>query len=166
LRPTVTAGMLAAALGAWAGGIEGQSLEEAARKERERRARIAKKPAPAYTDTDLDARRGDRPASVASPSPSPAAGTEPPNPVDEERGVRARQETEWRARFEAARQRVREAEAGAWRTVVEVVFVSGIPVQQHVRKFQETPELRAANKALADLEEEFRRTGLPAGWAR
>jgi hypothetical protein len=25
---------------------------------------------------------------------------------------------------------------------------------------------RQANKALADLEEEFRRTGLPPGWAR
>ena len=39
-------------------------------------------------------------------------------------------------------------------------------VQQPVRKFEETPELRAAKEALADLEEEFRRTGLPAGWAR
>jgi hypothetical protein len=35
-----------------------------------------------------------------------------------------------------------------------------------VRKFEETPELREAQAALSDLEEEFRRTGLPAGWAR
>ena len=58
------------------------------------------------------------------------------------------------------------AEAASWRTVVETVFVNGIPVQQPVRKFEETEELRGAKAALADLEEEFRRTGLPAGWAR
>ena len=158
-----------ALLAALAGGAAGQSMGEAAEKERERRARSGKKPVPAYTDTDLDARRGDRPA-AASPSPSPSPGAspkaEPPSSIDEEAAVRRRQEAEWRARFEAARERVRVAEAGAWRSVVETVYVNSIPVQQWVRKFEETPELRAANKALADLEEEFRRTGLPPGWAR
>jgi hypothetical protein len=61
---------------------------------------------------------------------------------------------------------VRTAEAAAWRTVVEVVYVDGIPVQQAVRKFEETEDVRAARKALEDLEEEFRRTGLPPGWSR
>jgi len=147
------------------GDLAGQSMEEAARKERERRAKVAKKPAPAFTDADLAARRGGRPEAPAA-SPSPSASPSPAAPVEDEYAVRQRQETEWRARFEAARERLRQAEAAAWRTVVETVFVSGIPVQQHVRKFEETPELRAANKALADLEEEFRRTGLPPGWSR
>jgi nucleotide-binding universal stress UspA family protein len=145
--------------------LAGQSMGEAAQRERERRARIAKKPAPSYTDSDLVARRGDRPV-PASPSPSPGASPAPAPPLEDEHDVRARQEAEWRARFEAARERVRQAEAAAWHTVVETVFVSGIPVQQHVRKFAETPELRAANQALADLEEQFRRTGLPPGWSR
>jgi hypothetical protein len=143
----------------------GQSLEEAAKRERERRARSGKAPAPSYTDADLAARRGDR-TPAPSPSASPSASAAPAAPVEDEQAVRKRQEGEWRARFEAARERVREAEAGAWRTVIETVFVSGIPVQQWVRKFEETEALRQANKALADLEEEFRRTGLPPGWAR
>jgi hypothetical protein len=57
-------------------------------------------------------------------------------------------------------------EEAAWHEVVETVFVSGIPVQQRVRKFEETDALRSARMALADLEEEYRRTGLPPGWAR
>jgi hypothetical protein len=49
---------------------------------------------------------------------------------------------------------------------VQVVFVSGIPVQQTVRVFEETEEVRASRKALEDLEEELRRAGLPPGWGR
>ena len=47
-----------------------------------------------------------------------------------------------------------------------MVWVAGIPVQQEVRKLEETEELRQAKKALEDLEEEYRRTGLPPGWVR
>jgi len=50
--------------------------------------------------------------------------------------------------------------------VVDVVWHAGIPVQQLVRKFEETEALRQAKQALADLEEEYRRTGLPPGWVR
>ena len=39
-------------------------------------------------------------------------------------------------------------------------------VRVRTRERVETEELRRARHALADLEEEFRRTGLPAGWAR
>jgi hypothetical protein len=35
-----------------------------------------------------------------------------------------------------------------------------------VKEFVESAEFRRAKAALADLEEEFRRTGLPPGWAR
>ena len=35
-----------------------------------------------------------------------------------------------------------------------------------VKEQVETEELKQARKALADLTEEFRRTGLPPGWAR
>jgi hypothetical protein len=145
--------------------VAGQSMGEAARRERERRAKLPKKAVPSYTDSDLAARPGER-TPAPSPSPSASPSGEQAAPIEDESAIRRRQETEWRARFEAARERVRQAEAAAWRTVVETVFVSGIPVQQHVRKFEETPELRAANKALADLEEEFRRTGHPPGWSR
>jgi hypothetical protein len=35
-----------------------------------------------------------------------------------------------------------------------------------VKEQIETEELKRSRQALADLEEEFRRTGLPPGWAR
>jgi hypothetical protein len=180
--PVVT--MLAAVL---ANAGAGQSLGELAQREQERRGKDApKRPVPSFTDADLAARHGAA-VEAASPSPAPSsspaekppsvpAGDKPPSvpagdkasppPAEDESAVRQRQEAKWRARFEEARERIRVAEAGAWRTVIETVFVSGIPVQQAVRKFEETGELRGAKAALADLEEEFRRTGLPAGWAR
>lgn len=149
-----------------------QSLSDAAKKERERRAKQGKVPARTYGDADLVAQRGDPPPPSASPSPSPAASASPspaPSaspPAEDESALRKRQEAEWRVRFADARARVSTAEANGWYDTVETVFVSGIPVQQRVRKFQETDQLREARKALADLEEEFRRTGLPPGWTR
>ena len=162
---------VAALLAVVAGAAAGQSLGEAARQEQERRAKAApKKPAPSFSDADLAARRGGAPAEAASPSPSPSTSASPtasPSPtLDDESTQRRLKEAEWRIRFANARERVSRAEAASWRTVIETVFVSGIPVQQPVRKFEETEELRNAKAALADLEEEFRRTGLPAGWAR
>ena len=45
-------------------------------------------------------------------------------------------------------------------------FYQGIPVQMKVKEFVESEEFRQAKQALADLEEQFRRTGLPPGWTR
>jgi hypothetical protein len=143
-----------------------QSLGEAARRERERRAKDAKPSAPVYGDAELEARRGSGPR-PPSPSPSPTdPASPPPKPAEDEAAVRKRKESEWRQRFADARGRVARMEEAAWHEVVETVFVSGIPVQQRVRKFEETDALRSARMALADLEEEYRRTGLPPGWAR
>ena len=50
--------------------------------------------------------------------------------------------------------------------VVRTEFYQGIPVQMRVKEQVETEELKQARKALADLTEEFRRTGFPPGWAR
>jgi hypothetical protein len=147
----------------------GQSLAELAERERQRRARSAKPPAPVYDDAALAERRGDRPAAPApSPSASPSSdpGPSPSPPVEDEIAQRKQQAVEWRIRFAEARERVARAEADSWRTVIDVVWHAGIPVQQEVRKFEETEELRQAKQALADLEEEYRRTGLPPGWVR
>jgi hypothetical protein len=145
-----------------------QSLGEAARRERERRAKDAKPSGPVYGDAELEARRGSGPPPpIVSPSPSPSPGASPPpKPAEDEAAARKRQEIEWRLRFADARERVALAEKASWHEVVETVFVSGIPVQQRVRKFEETEALRRARQALADLEEEYRRTGLPPGWVR
>jgi hypothetical protein len=71
-------------------------------------------------------------------------------------------------RFANAREQVALAEAACWQEVVRTQFYQGLSVQMKVKEFVESGELRRAKsqRALADLEEEFRRTGLPPGWAR
>ena len=123
-------------------------------------------PAPTYTEDDLKSRKRHSKGSVSElpvTGPTPASpGTAPPSPEPE----RVRLEREWRARFAQARARIAEADARAYEDRIEVVYVSGIPVQQKVRVKVETPELTEAKKALDDLEEELRRSGGLPGWGR
>jgi len=152
------------------GFVRGQSLGEAARREQEKKKPTpasSASPAPTYTEEDLKSRKRNGKGSVSElpvtggPSPAASASASPPP-----EGDRARLEREWRARFAEARARIREADARAYEERVEVVYVSGVPVQQKVRVKVETPELIAARKALDDLEEELRRSGGLPGWGR
>jgi hypothetical protein len=141
-----------------------QSLGEVARRAQEKKKQTPASPAPTYTEDDLESRQRKSKGSVSElpvtgPGPAPSAS---PTPESD----RARLEREWRARFAQARARVAEADARAYEDRIEVVFVSGIPVQQKVRVKVETPELREARKALDDLEEELRRSGGLPGWGR
>jgi hypothetical protein len=163
-----SAGVVLLALGA-ASALGAQSLGEVAERERERRAKAVGRAGPRYGDEELARRRGDASApSATATSPSPAAspGPSPTAPPVDEALARREKELAWRTRFAEARERVAREEAAAWRKVVEVVYVSGIPVQQWVSKFEETEGLRKARAAYEELEEEYRRTGLPPGWAR
>jgi hypothetical protein len=157
----------------------GQGLGDAAAREQKKRAQTG---APAakkvFTDEDLPpstapppARAADRakaePSEKAKDTGTAAAkGEGNADPLEVDRRERQRLEADWRVRFARARERLALAEAGAWREVVRTEFYQGIPVQMKVREKVETAELVAARQALADLEEEFRRTGLPPGWAR
>jgi hypothetical protein len=155
-----------------------QGLGAAAAREKERRDTVKSPPAKVFTNEDLpdapegEAAAGDSDAEGtevgASPGERPA--DEPVDPVreelDRERDRRTALEQQWRARFAEARARVNEAEARCWQEVVRTEFYNGIPVQMKVQEFVETEEYRQAKQALADLSEDFRRTGLPAGWAR
>jgi hypothetical protein len=145
---------------ALAGAARGQSLAEAARREQEKRKQTKTPPPRVYGEDDLKS-LPPVPKSVASPaplaSPPPSASPEPD---------RALLEREWRARFREARARIAQEDARAYEDRVEVVFVSGIPVQQRVRVKVETPALKAAQQALADLEDELRRSGGLPGWGR
>jgi hypothetical protein len=96
----------------------------------------------------------------------PGAAGAPEDPIEKERRERQRLETEWRVRFANARERLALAEEASWQEVVRTEFYQGIPVQMKVKEKVETRELVAARQAMADLQEEFRRTGLPPGWAR
>jgi hypothetical protein len=145
-----------------------QSLGEIARREQEKKQAPAS-PAPTYTQDDLKKKRAKSKGTVselpatggARPGPSPSPGAPAETETDRERDER-----EWRARFARARARVEEADAKAYEDRIEVVFVSGVPVQQKVRVKVETPELVAARQALSDLEEELRVAGGLPGWGR
>lgn len=151
----------------------GQSLGEAARREQEKKKQTPAAPAHVYTEDDL--RSGTKGQSSASQpdgsaskptitgSPTPSSSGQPsPSPEPD----RALLEREWRARFAEARARIAAADARAYEDRIEVVFHSGIPVQERVRVKVETPELIAARQALEDLEEELRRSGGLPGWGR
>lgn len=142
--------------------LDAQSLGDVARRERERR-KAAAGATKTYTEQDLGGRAtGNEPKASPSPSPSPTPEAAPEYDRLKDKNLELR----WRERFANARAAVAEAELRAWVTRIETVFVNGIPVQQQVRVFEETEELRQAKRALPDLEEELRRAGLPPGWGR
>ena len=166
--------------------LAAQGLGDAAAREKQKREQKPK-PAKVFTDTDLakakapetgdDAAAAEGepliPRDLAQPGPEgsatpadPAKPGEPSDPLEKERQERKLLEAEWRVRFANAREQVAVAEAACWQEVVRTQFYQGLPVQMKVKEFVETEEFRRAKKALADLEEEFRRTGLPPGWAR
>jgi hypothetical protein len=161
--------------------LAAQGLGDAAARERQKRAQQAK-PAPAKVFTDADLSSGGTrppgpegsadPSSRAAPSEPGGEGSATPpapsevDPLEKERQERKLLEAEWRVRFANAREQLALAEAACWQDVVRTQFHQGLPVQMKVKEFVETEEFRRAKKALADLEEEFRRTGLPPGWAR
>ena len=155
-----------------------QGLGDAAGRERTRRETKPAAPAKVFTNDDLtegasDPARADDTAESEEATPGETPELDEIGEVDpvraeldREREERALQEREWRARFAEARAHLRAAEARCWREVVRTEFRNGIPVQMKVQEFVESEEYRQAKAALADLEEEFRRTGLPPGWAR
>ena len=155
-----------------------QSLGEAAQREKERRQAAPKKPLRTFGDADLPQSSGekqteDSPPAATSFTPAtpaqPAArseGSASPGGLPDDPEARRNLARTWKARFAEARANVRSADARAWRTKLDVVWRAGIPYQTEVREKVETDELKQAKQALDDLDEEFRRTGLPAGWSR
>ena len=163
----------------WPASLPAQGLGDAAGRERERRDEKPAAPAKVFTNEDLSEEKDEDAEAADSEAVDEEEGGEGPpglvevgaadplrEQLDREREERALQEREWRARFTEARARVREEEARCWREVVRTEFHQGIPVQMKVQEFVESEELRQAKQDLADLEEEFRRSGHPAGWAR
>ncbi|HYN00920.1 MAG TPA: hypothetical protein VE359_00610 [Vicinamibacteria bacterium] len=173
-----------------------QGLGDTAARERQKRAeKPSSAPAKVFTDQDLPAPAAPEAVPNASGQPKPAvpgssgqptpviprdSGVPGPeesaapadasaaevDPLEKERQERKLLEAEWRVRFANAREQLAIAEANSWREVVRTQFYQGIPVQMRVKEQVETEELEQARKALADLTEEFRRTGFPPGWSR
>jgi hypothetical protein len=152
--------------------VEGQSLGEAAKREQERRKAQAAKPVRSFSDADLpsapvrEAPNADPATETPAPAASPAAEKQAGYGLPDGETERKQLEASWRSRFADARGRLRDAESRAFEDRIEVAWMAGIPYQTKVRVPVETEELKASRRILRDLEEEFRRTGLPAGWAR
>jgi hypothetical protein len=169
------------AVPAWAAA---QGLGDAAARERQKRKQETKAvPAKVFTQDDLskDGAPAEDKAVAAEteagqPADSDVKRAAKPGPeaetdaalaeLERERQERKLQEAEWRLRFANAREQLALAEAACWQEVVRTQFHQGIPVQMKVKEFVESEEFRQARQALADLDEQFRRTGLPPGWTR
>ena len=156
--------------------LSAQGLGDAAARERQKRQGQGEKAAPAkvFTDADLKpAREATAEEGTVIPRDSDPPGPEGSadaadavDPLEQERRERKLLEAEWRVRFANAREQLAVAEENSWVEVIRTEFVAGVPVQMRVKEQAETAELKGARQALVDLEEEFRRTGLPPGWAR
>jgi len=168
-----------------------QSLADIARKEERRRKEIAK-PAKVYTNKDLAeaqpiaaATAAAAPAESAPATPGAAAGAAAPadgpaEPSDEEK--RAAEESQWRARMAQARDQLERSKmfAEALQTRANSLWADFTarddPAQRGAIETERKKtlaeldrvkgEIETETKAIADLEEEARRAGVPPGWLR
>lgn len=167
-----------------------QGLGGAAARERQKRRQQGAAGAPVFSNHDLstgqkngtdgagagaEAAAAEPGAEIANPEAASAAAkpdagaeaepsvTEPP---ERERHERTLLQAEWRLRFANAREQLARAEAASWRDLVRTEFQAGVPVPMRIKEQIETPELKQARQALVDLEETYRKTGLPPGWVR
>lgn len=167
-----------------AGGVSGQSLAEAAKREKERRARSGPT-GPAFTDEDL------KEHGEAAGSTSGDAGDSAGKPAGEGATPRGRagagDEAYWRGRAKARRDAVAAAEARVARAQASDAQGGGIRQPLPIDAMKQVPrstatgrdqqgtdanleaakaELARARKALEDLEDEARRKGILPGWLR
>ncbi len=165
--------------------VAAQSLADVARAEQERRKAVTK-PSKVYTNNDLGS-RGDSPApppsSAASASgDTPAAKAPEPQPAEASGTKDTRDEKYWRTRIADARTALQRSQGfvealqsqinalttefvnmddPARRAVIEKKRIAAITEQDRLKG-----EIEAQTKAIAAIEDEARRAGVPPGWLR
>ena len=169
----------------WAMPAEAQSLADIARKEQARRKQV-QKAARVITNKDLRA----VPPSAAPPPPAAApaeapqaqpAPEAPEAPVDED-AQREKDEEAWRSRMADARLALERSQmyADALQSKINALWADFTardnPVERAQIEIERNKaiaelarvkgEVEAQTKAIADLEEEARRAGIPPGWIR
>jgi hypothetical protein len=176
--------LLVVVLAAWASPAAGQSLAAVARKEEARRKEI-KQSSRVITNKDLRQVAAVPPpvtapaATTAAPAPDPAPPAD--KPVDEG-AEREKDEQAWRRKMADARVALERSQMYAdalqskinalWadftarddpaqRAQIELERKRAIAEQERVKG-----EIETQKKAIADLEEEARRAGVPPGWIR
>jgi len=180
---TIIAGLLLAATAAGA-----QSLADVAKREEERRKSV-RSPGKVYTNDSL---RSEPPPSVAAPAQPatpdvqpatpaepPAAGGQSPAP---EKTPAPQTETEWRQGIATSREALSRAQifAEALQSRVNALSTDFVnrddPAQREVVAAERQKalteldrvkqEIQQHQKAIAGIQEEARRAGVPAGWVR
>jgi hypothetical protein len=169
--------------GAFASRVYGQTLADVAKKEEDRRKKVAA-PAKVYTEKDL----GTRPP----PAPAPAETTAAKPPVDDKAAAitdkdakdkaSAKDQASWAARIKALQTQLdRDSTfADALQSKINALTTDfsarddpaqrGAIERDRQKSIAEANRLKKAivddKKAIADLQEEARRAGVPPGWLR
>jgi hypothetical protein len=185
-RLVLAAFLACSALAAWTTPSAAQTLGDVARKEEQRRKDI-RKPAKVYTNKDLGhadpAPVAPVPAATATPGEGSAEEKNPDGsakPSEEEQ--RAADREQWRARMSQARTDLDRSKmfAEALQTRANSLWADFTarddPAQRSVIEAERKKtlseldrvkgEIESKTKAIADLEEEARRAGVPPGWLR
>lgn len=177
----------------WAAAASAQSLADVARQEAERRKAITS-PGKVYTNAALSPEPpssgattpGTSAAATVATTPSAPPATAPgspkPNSLELAAGEPRTTEADWRARVAAARDTLARARlfADALQTRINVLTADYAnrddPAQREAvaadrqRALAELDrvqqEIRQEQKALAAIQDEARRAGVPAGWVR
>ncbi len=186
MRSSILAGVIVTGMFLAAAGVSAQSLGDVARKEEARRKTV-RKPSKVYTNDSLRDDGSSAPAPTASsPAPDSAAAPAPsataPAPASAPAAEGARDEKYWRGRLDATRtaltraQTVQEAlqsrinalsadfvnrDDPAQRNVIAADRQKALAELDRVKQ-----EITQHQKAIADIQEEGRRAGVPAGWLR
>lgn len=180
--------LLAAAIAAVAGNSLAQSVADVARRERARQSSAQSKvvitgtsSAPATDSTTPSANSDVTPSATAAPASGAATTPTAGNPA--ETAPPERGEQYWRSAFQRAREELSRAESAAQIMDLRVKQLNTEFLRAgeiYNREYRLGPEIAAAQKQLdearnqadaarkkiADLEEQLRRSGGPAGWAR
>jgi C4-dicarboxylate-specific signal transduction histidine kinase len=166
--------------------LSAQSLADVARKEAERRKQV-KESSRVYTNADVKASGLLTTASsqMTAPAPEPPATTDTegaPSPAAAAVAEPKKDEAHWRQRMADARERQRRLElfADSLQSRINALTTDFVnrddPAQREMVAQQRrdalaeldrvNDELADARKAMADIEEEARRAGVPPGWLR
>lgn len=181
LRRTLPVALLAAALLAPTAvyAQHAPTLGELARKEQERRKGLTASPAKVLTNQDL-------PRATTPPAPPPAAAEAPAQPPEEKPAEKPQEpgqdEASWRQRMSQAREELRRNEmfAEALQTRINSLtndFSMRDDPYQRAKVAEERSkailemdrvkaDIESNRKAIAGIEEDARRAGVPPGWLR
>ena len=164
--------------------VTAQSLGDVAKKEEQRRKTV-KSPGKVYTNDQLKADPTPSvPATNAAGTPTPAASgsTPAPAPAPSDDSADKGDEKTWRKRIADARDALQRSQtfADALQSQLNALTTDFVnrddPAQrQQIANKRDSvlaelervkKEVAAQNKAIADIQEQARRAGVPAGWVR